>query len=111
MTPEETAKNWNSLSKKWVDYVIHGQEVADVLNDGGTYSVDPLHMAYALLNADIKNGRCHPWAKCKDCGMPFEVGTGRGTDFCSEDCENATYEYLAETGAAVYIFPGNEKID
>lgn len=81
-------------SKTWAQYCILGAEIADVLNDGETYDVDPLHMAYALLNADIKYGRSQPWAKCMDCGMPFE--TGKSTNFCSEACENATLAYMHE---------------
>lgn len=75
----------------WEEHLGRGRLVAQALNEGGTYNVDPLHMAYALLNADILAGGPQ-WYKCANCGKPYSSAQGANETVCSMKCWD---DYLA----------------
>ena len=82
---------------EWADYVAHGERIAAALNHGGTYNVDPLHMAYALINAEVMTGTAR-WNKCPNCGTPYSSAKpGSNETTCSAKCWVAYQVYVTDS--------------
>jgi len=80
----------------WEEHLGHGKLVAAALNEGGTYNVDPLHMAYALLNAEVLAGVA-TWAKCPNCGDPYNrAQEGSNETTCSQECWDSYLAYVTQ---------------
>ena len=80
--------------KTWEEHLDHGRLVAQALNEGGTYDVDPLHMAYALANAETLAGTAF-WSKCPNCGNPYNgAQEGANDTTCSRACWDVYLAYV-----------------
>ncbi len=85
------------MSKDWNNILETAKVTAAMLN-GGAYDVHPLHLAYAMLNADaFMNGTL--WSKCPNCGDPYKTSDeGADTTLCSQKCrEDYTFYLMRES--------------
>lgn len=64
-----------------------------ILNDPHSH---PKHVAYALINIGIRD-RGEEWAKCLNCGDPYQLTEEwSNPSICSDWCANEYTSYLME---------------
>lgn len=62
----------------------------EILNDPNSH---PTHKAYAEINIGIRD-RGEQWAKCLNCGFPYQLAQDTNSYFCTFSCESEYADYL-----------------